>query len=227
MIRPNELTDLANRYGSDKGDSVYNKHCYTRVYLEYFQEYKDQPVELCEIGLLHPEAKKLSSGSYDRAPSLFMWGDYFQRGQITGFDIDDFSAVQRERLRIIRGDQSNRDDLARLVLPEGKLYDFIIDDGSHASHHQQISLGYLFKFLRPGGLYIIEDMRWQPPELEHPGAPKTLSVLESLKFHHQANSIFLLPGERQYLENHVAKITFYDSLTKTSFTDALAVIVKK
>jgi hypothetical protein len=227
MKSANELTDLANLYGSDKGDSAFNKHSYTRVYIEYFRDYKDKPIELCEIGLLHPEAKKLLSGSYDRAPSLFMWGDYFPNGHITGFDIDDFSAVKRDRLRIIRGDQSNREDLARLALPDGKLYDVIIDDGSHASHHQQISLGYLFKFVKPGGLYIIEDMRWQPPKLEPSDATKTLTVLENLKFHHRADSSYFLPEERQYLEDHVASLTFYDSLTKTAFTDALAVLVKK
>ena len=227
MKSSNDLTELANMYGSDKGDAVFNKHNYTRVYIEYFRELRDQPVELCEIGLLHPQAKRLSGGSLNCAPSLFMWADFFYNGHITGFDIDDFSAVKRDRLRILRGDQSNRDDLARLALPDGKLYDIIIEDGSHASHHQQVSLGYLFKFVRPGGLYIIEDLCWQPAELEPPGATTTLTVLENLKFHHRAESAYFLPEEGRYLEEHVAKLSFYDSFCKASFTDALAVLVKK
>jgi len=40
--------------------------------------------------------------------------------------------------------------------------DIIIDDASHASHHQQNAFLTLFPKLRSGGLYIIEDLRWQP-----------------------------------------------------------------
>jgi len=227
MSTSNELTDLANAYGSDKGNAAYNKHHYTRAYIHYFNEFRDKPIELCEIGLLHPSAKRDASGSYDRAPSLFMWSEYFYNGHITGFDIDDFSSVKRDRLRIIRGDQSKREDLSRLALPEGKTYDVIIDDGSHASHHQQISLGYLFKHLRPGGLYWIEDLAWQPPELEPADAPKTFTVLENLKYYRKLESPYFLEEEKQYLLDNVAKITFYDSLFRATHTDALAVLVKK
>jgi hypothetical protein len=206
---------------------MYNKHHYTRAYVEYFRHFRDQPIELCEIGLLHPSAKRDASGSYNKAPSLFMWSDYFYNGRVTGFDIDDFSAVKRDRLRIIRGDQSRRDDLAQLAPPEGKSYDVVIDDGSHASHHQQISLGYLFKFVRPGGYYFIEDLAWQPPELEPPGAPKTLKVLEHLKFFGKVESPYFLEEEKQYLTDHVEKIVFYDSMFRAAHVDALAVLVKK
>ncbi len=44
--------------------------------------------------------------------------------------------------------------------------DIIIDDASHASHHQQNAFVTLFPKLRSGGLYIIEDLRWQRPAYE-------------------------------------------------------------
>lgn len=37
-------------------------------------------------------------------------------------------------------------------------FDIIIDDASHDVAHQQITFGKFFKILRPGGLYVIEDM---------------------------------------------------------------------
>jgi len=44
--------------------------------------------------------------------------------------------------------------------------DIIIDDASHASHHQQKGFLELFPKLKSGGLYIIEDLRWQPKGME-------------------------------------------------------------
>jgi hypothetical protein len=55
----------------------------------------------------------------------------------------------------------NRTDLVRLAAVGP--FDVIIDDASHASRHQQIALDVLFSFVKPGGLYIIEDLHWQPP----------------------------------------------------------------
>ena len=66
---------------------------------------------------------------------------------------------------IYRGDASKREDLTKF----GKLFspfDVVLDDASHASHHQQITLATLFPFLKSGGMYIIEDLHWQPKELE-------------------------------------------------------------
>jgi hypothetical protein len=37
-------------------------------------------------------------------------------------------------------------------------WDIVIDDGSHLPRHQLVSFCALFPFVRPGGLYIIEDI---------------------------------------------------------------------
>lgn len=54
--------------------------------------------------------------------------------------------------------------------------DIIIDDASHASHHQQNAFLELFPTLKSGGLYIIEDLRWQPEAYEKPGITKTAEL---------------------------------------------------
>ena len=55
--------------------------------------------------------------------------------------------------------------------------DIIIDDGSHVSHHQQLCFKVLWDSLPSRGLYVIEDLHWQPKKEKkyYPHTPKTLS----------------------------------------------------
>ena len=67
--------------------------------------------------------------------------------------------------------------------------DIVIDDASHASHHQQNAFLELFPALPSGGLYVIEDLRWQPDAFERPGITKTAQLFrgfsETREFHHE------------------------------------------
>ena len=54
------------------------------------------------------------------------------------------------------GDQSDPAFLKGVV--DKYSYDIIIDDCSHHPDHQIISLMYLYAAIKPGGLYVIEDI---------------------------------------------------------------------
>jgi hypothetical protein len=58
-------------------------------------------------------------------------------------------------------------------------FDIVMDDASHASHHQQNGFLELFSKVKSGGLYIIEDLRWQPDEMEKPGITRTAPFFQS------------------------------------------------
>jgi hypothetical protein len=110
-----------------------------------------------------------------------MWREYFPRAKIYGFDVADFSEVPNmPGIQICRGDVGDEADLTLLIETSGGEFDVIIDDASHASHHQQIALRFLFPQLKPGGFYFIEDLTYQPPRIELPDAVKTLDVLRAL-----------------------------------------------
>ena len=168
-----ELTHLANRFGSDKGNQYFDRHHYTRLYSALFRDLRYRPIRLLELGLLHPSVGRPAN----RAPSLEMWAAYFPNGQILGFDIEDFSSVSLPRCTIFRGDMGSRDDLRELVEQTRGEFDVIIDDGSHASQHQQTALATLFPHVVSGGIYVIEDLQYQPPEIESPSVPKTRDFL--------------------------------------------------
>jgi hypothetical protein len=237
VIKLDRLTYLADLFGSDKG-TRFNAHLYTRIYAKLFKSLQNDELTVLEIGLHRPEADQrrdsnavegLTSAVASTAPSLEMWRVYFPNAEIFGFDIDDFSDVKIDRCKIVRGDMSSRDDLSKLVRAIERPIDIVIEDGSHASHHQQIALGYLFPYVRTGGMYVIEDLHWQDKSLEQSGSPKTRDILRLCQVNGSIRSPFFTSEEHRYLEEHIERLYLFDSFTTTvdDPTDALAVLVKK
>jgi hypothetical protein len=64
--------------------------------------------------------------------------------------INDFSMVTLPNSTIFRGDMG--EDLGGMARTVATPFDIIVEDGSHASHHQQIALATLFPFVAAGGL---------------------------------------------------------------------------
>jgi hypothetical protein len=171
------LTDLADRYGSDKGSS---KHRYTELYNMLFLPLRERPLTFLEMGL-QIGGPELGAGA-DRAttdlPSVRMWLEYFPAATVIGLDVSDFGWFAHDRFRFVRCDMDDRAalDAAAAAMPP---LDIAIDDASHASHHQQNAFLALFPRVRPGGLYIIEDLRWQPEAYEKPGITRTADLFQS------------------------------------------------
>ncbi len=171
------LTDLADKYGSDKGST---KHRYTELYHMLFQPFVDRPITFMEMGLLigGPEHGITADRETKDLPSIRMWLEYFTKAQIIGLDISDFSWFEHERFSFLRCDMDTRPNIEAATKDLSQI-DIIIDDASHASHHQQNAFLTLFPKLRSGGLYIIEDLRWQPPPYEQSGITKTAALFQS------------------------------------------------
>ncbi|MEL6640054.1 MAG: hypothetical protein AAFN63_12070 [Pseudomonadota bacterium] len=171
------LTDLADKYGSDKGST---KHRYTELYHMLFQPFVNRNINFMEMGLLigGPEHGIDADRETKDLPSIRMWLEYFKKAHITGLDISDFSWFQDDRFSFVRCDMDTRPAIEKAAadLP---VMDIILDDASHASHHQQNAFLTLFPKLRSGGIYIIEDLRWQPPAYEKEGITKTAALFQS------------------------------------------------
>jgi hypothetical protein len=111
----------------------------------------------------------------------------------------------------------------------GRPIDILIDDGSHASHHQQFALGQLFCTLSSGGIYTIEDMHWTNIDLERAGVPKTRDILRRFLVTGTIESPCMSADQCRYLEHNISTVMLYDSLTTAACdtTDALAMLIKK
>jgi SAM-dependent methyltransferase len=232
-IYDSPLAQLAHRFQSDKGFSVLNAHGYTRVYEAILNPVRQQPLRLLEVGLLHP-ALHGQPKPFAHAPSLQMWLEYLPQAQVMGMDIEDFSGFAHARCRIVQADESNPASLEQAAQQLGGQFDIIIDDASHASHHQQIGLGVLFQHLRPGGIYVVEDMHYQPAPLEQAGIAKTRDVLSALarQTPYPAGRTALSAGQWQVLQQQIEALNFFDSLdahrsNPADCADALAVIKKR
>lgn len=176
-----DLNHLAVLFGSDK----WGGHWYTPHYQRYFEPYREQPVRILEIGV----------GGYDHpnagGESLRMWRNYFRRGLVYGLDIFVKTGHDDVRLKVLQGDQGDPqflDSLARRYGP----FDIVIDDGSHISGHILTSFKALFPHLRPGGMYVVEDLltaywpRWggdDAPVAQYQTMEMIKSLLDDL--HHQ------------------------------------------
>jgi len=171
------LTDLADRYGSDKGSA---KHRYTELYHMLFSPMRARKLTFLEMGLLigGPEHGASPDRPTADLPSVRMWLDYFPKARIVGLDVSDFSWFAHDRFTFLRCDMDTRAAI-RAATAGIDRFDVILDDASHASHHQQNAFLELFPRLAPGGLYIVEDLRWQPPAYERAGITRTAALFQS------------------------------------------------
>lgn len=138
------LTNLANEHTCDKGTEWYEKHGYTEVYDKYIPE--RGKVDLLELGIWHGD-------------SVRMWKDYNPDLRIDGIDIDNdvLRYIQSdERSNIYIGNATDKEFLN--ISLEDKMYDFIIDDGSHYMMDILVSFRILWKRVKSGGIYFIEDL---------------------------------------------------------------------
>lgn len=140
-----DLNLLAALYGTDK----YGEHDYTPVYQDLMRPWRGKPVRLLEIGV----------GGYEGAlggESLRTWESYFRRGRIYGIDLYDKTALSGGRVKVFQCSQVDAPKLDALAREIGPL-DFIIDDGSHLNAHQIETFGILWRHVKDGGTYIVED----------------------------------------------------------------------
>ena len=137
-----DLTKLGIRYYTDKAYF----HNYTPFYNKFFENIRYNKINILEIGMLH-------------GASLKMFKDYFPNAEIYCIDINEDlinKFPKQDRIHIHLCDATDEEKLNKLF--ENIEFDIIIDDGSHFTIHQLLSLGILFKKVKHHGMYICEDL---------------------------------------------------------------------
>ena len=149
-------------------------HRYTDFYERCFKRL-DPVTDVLEFGVL-------------KGASMRWLLQRFGQARIVGADI---LPIQPEwprdpRIEYREVDQCHRSSIANMLKSLDRTYDLIIEDGSHIPEHQASCLALCVPWLRPGGMYILEDIHTSLPHhpysAKHPrGTPNSLAVLLALE----------------------------------------------
>lgn len=141
------MTDLLTQLGTKYNTNKAFYHGYTRFYEKLLSGRRETLETMLEIGI--------ESGA-----SMLMWRDYFTKADIYGVDLVVPPVVQGQpRLFPAVADQENTNQLQdALEKWKNPMFDLIVDDGGHHVKQQRVSFEFLWNRVKPGGIYIIEDL---------------------------------------------------------------------
>lgn len=145
---------LQQLYAEHSGKVSDKWSIYLTEYDRIFNEYRDKPVRLLEIGI-------------QNGGSLEIWSKFFPDAQkLVGCDINPDCArltYKNPRIAVVVGD-ANTGAVQATVLQHSPSFDVIIDDGSHRSSDIVKSFARYFPYLAEGGVFVAEDLHcsyWQ------------------------------------------------------------------
>lgn len=128
-------------------DIVIHIHYFTSLYLKK----KNENLKIAELGILH-------------GGSLLMWKEYFINSEIYGFEdnndlINNFKQnFNNDRITLSNIDVTNENSIIKAFSELNELYDIIVDDTTHQFEDQIRVIENVYKYLKPGGILIIEDI---------------------------------------------------------------------
>jgi SAM-dependent methyltransferase len=158
LKKQDSLCEIMRRNGSDK--STY--HNYTLFYDSIFSHMVGKGIDIFEMGLGTNNTSMLSNMGADGRPgaSLRGWNEYFINANVYGADIDRDILFDEGRIKTFFCDQTSPRIISDMWNGHfiDKKFDIIIDDGLHEFHANFTFLECSIHKLRPGGIFVIEDL---------------------------------------------------------------------
>ncbi len=199
------LTKISNKYGCDKSD---RKHKYTRKYHRYFNKYRYRKFKILEFG-------------FGKGKSVKMWMDYFTKGTLVTVDKmkklpnDELikKYVKNGRFEFVSADQINMNEILKIFIKHGR-FDLIIDDASHVPEDQQYTFSRTFEFVKPGGYYVIEDLKCPRSHSKRfeCQSDRTLKVLNYYLKTGIFDSKILSNYDKLYISKNIESVEIYDKI---------------
>ena len=176
------LDELGAYFGTDKAPEGPHSSGFTSVYDHAFAHLRQHAKLVAEVGVFFGSSLKMWRGYFPGAQVVGV--DHFtgiegyktpgrggksQRFELPRLFFDSWSAgEQGTRLHLIEAEEEDETGMAAAAVQLGAIaratsgaeagYDLIVDDGSHKQKNQQRNLARLFPLLRPGGVFVIEDL---------------------------------------------------------------------
>ena len=166
--KANELANLCDKYGSDKGSNIedghpypWSPHSYADFYTMLFQHRRNEVHAVFECGIGTTSEIISANMGVDGRPgaSLRVWRDYFPVANIFGVDIDRNILFEEDRIKTFFMDQTDGAVIKSTFSEIGDvLFEVMIDDGLHTFDAGRVLFESAWARIAPGGVYIIEDV---------------------------------------------------------------------
>jgi hypothetical protein len=201
VFAPTKMCRVMTGHGSDKGH--HGRHNFTTVYSALFGTLHDQPLRIFELGLGTNNTNLASNMGAEGKPgaSLRGWRDLFPRAHVYGADIDRGILFEEDRIKTFYCDQLDSPAIRNLWsqpdLQSGM--DIIIDDGLHTFDANTSFLDGSLEHLRPGGVYIIEDIDQNTIERWH----NQLETIYSKRFPNHDFALLEVPSSSNLSDNNL------------------------
>lgn len=150
--------EIAEKHGTDKA-----AHGYMRLYDKHIW-FPEKITSLLEIGC-------------EKGNSIRMWKELLPNAKITALDLfEEYPIPDIPGVEFIKGNQLNHEILYNLR--NNYKFDLIIDDGSHNSRDQLVTMWSLIGISK---LYVVEDLHCCKEESYRQGLPFEQTILGQLK----------------------------------------------
>ena len=153
------LCAIMTSFGSDKGDQ---RHNYTTLYSKLFHPWKNEAVNLFELGVgTNFDTFLLVWVPKGMRASLYGWSLFFPKGSIYGADIDKRILFNDQNIKTYYCNQLDAESIQALFSNEDLKnisFDIIIEDGLHEFDANLSFLLNSIHKLKKDGIYITEDL---------------------------------------------------------------------
>ena len=207
-IKKETLDELLHHYSSDKADIFLKTndkgHGFSKLYAKHLDHLKNKDIKILEIG------------SFAGA-SAAAFSKYFTKSNIYCFDINISNFIYSSKNIHLYGLNINNEDEVKKILKKidlesnSNFFDIIIDDGSHYLSDILFSLKTLFRYVKKGGIYIIEDFKHPNyydynRNIDHILVDQVLKNFQEKKLF---NSNIIKNDDQSYLQKNISKIKIY------------------
>jgi hypothetical protein len=213
------MASLPDLYAAHRGKVSDKWDLYIDIYDRVLSPWRDRPIDFVEVGV-------------QNGGSLEIWAKFFPNAlSLTGCDVDPRCAAlafDDPRIGVVVG-AVNTKEAAKGLLERAPFFDVFIDDGSHVSRDIVMTFRNYFPRVKPGGLFLIEDLHCAYMPGWGGGIDEPASAMGFLKLlvdglHHQywkqdadfarLASAYLPPEAKPDigLASDIASIAFYDSV---------------
>lgn len=142
------MKSLLEFYNNHSGKVSLKWELYLTEYDRLLKHYREEKISLLEIGI-------------QNGGSLEIWSQYFPYAHaLVGCDINPNCgnlSFDDPRIAVVVGDATKAEVMAR-ILNHATNFDLIIEDGSHISSDIITAFALYFPTLKPGGIFIAEDL---------------------------------------------------------------------